>query len=269
MKSISAAAICAFCLIASAPVLHAADRSEDSCTQPPPPPFSKTITADSGPVRAARYVGATSDYPHGVLGDTIEASALLVRIDNGTHAFCTLISAGADRVFEDTAPRIFDLDGDGVSEVIAVASHANHGARLEIYGHPHLGDTFQLLAHTPYIGTRFRWLAPIGAADLDGDGQMEIAFIDRPHLAKTLRIWRYQNGALIEVAAQQGYSNHKIGWPFIAGGIRNCGSGPEMVLATGNWSRVIAAKLRNDIVVTRDLGPYWNPESIADAMICK
>jgi hypothetical protein len=48
----------------------------------------------------------------------------------------------------------------------------------------------RLLAATPHIGSANRWLAPIGAADLDGDGRVEIAYVDRPHLARTLRIWR-------------------------------------------------------------------------------
>jgi hypothetical protein len=46
------------------------------------------------------------------------------------------------------------------------------------------------LASTPWIGQRFRWLAPVAAADLDGDGAMELAYVDRPHLARTLRVWR-------------------------------------------------------------------------------
>ncbi|MEM6374111.1 MAG: VCBS repeat-containing protein [Pseudomonadota bacterium] len=254
---------------AAGQVLDDARGHEDGCDRPAPPPFSEVVTSDQGPVVAARYFGASDAYAHGVLGDAIEATGLLVRYDNGSKVVCDTVQAGPDRVFEDTQPRLVDLTGDGVNEVIAVASHANQGARLEVYGYPELGQDFQLLAHTPYIGTSFRWLAPLGAADLDGDGYMEIAYIDRPHLAKMLRIWRYKDGALSEIATQQGYSNHKIGWPFIVGGLRDCGAGPEMILATGNWSRVVAARLQGDIVVTRDLGAYWSPESVQDALICQ
>lgn len=263
-----------FCaILAAAPamaqILDASRGAEDGCDRPAPPPFSETATSAQGPVVAARYSGATTAYGHGVLGDAVEARDLMVRYEDGTHGFCDIVAAGPDRVFEDTAPRLVDLDGDGVNEVIAVASHAQQGARLEVYGYPGVGQPFQLLAHTPYIGTRFRWLAPLGAADLDGDGHMEIAYIDRPHLAKTLRIWRYKGGRLTEIAEQQGYSNHKIGWPFIAGGLRACGSGPEMILATGNWSRIVAAQLRKGIVVARDIGSYRGPESLRDAALCK
>lgn len=216
----------------------------------------------------ARYVGATTEYGHGVLGDAVEAKGILVRYDNGTRVICDTVEAGAGRVFEDTSPRLHDLNGDGVNEVIAVASQANQGARLEVYGYPGLGQDFQLLAATPYIGTRFRWLAPIGAGDLDGDGHIEIAYIDRPHLAKTLRIWRYKSGMLTEIATQPGYSNHKIGWPFIAGGLRDCGKGPEMILATGNWSRIVAARLEKGRITNRDLGTYRGPDSLTAALAC-
>lgn len=230
--------------------------------------MSETITSENGPVVATRYFGATTDYAHGVLGDTIEARGLLVRYDNGDRVICDTVEAGPDRVFEDTAPRLVDLNSDGVHEVIAVASHADNGARLEVYGYPALGQNFQLLAHTPYIGRSNRWLAPVAAADLDGDGRMEIAYIDRPHLAKTLRVWRYESGRLTEVAVQQGFSNHKIGWPFIAGGLRDCGKGPRMILATGNWSRIVAVELNDGTVKTRNLGPFNGPESLDQAMVC-
>lgn len=249
-------------------VLDAGRGHEDGCDRPAPPPMSEMATSDTGPVVVARYFGATTDYAHGVLGDAIEARGLLVRYDDGDRVICDTVEAGPDRVFEDTAPRLSDLNGNGVKEVIAVASHADQGARLEVYGYPGPGQDFQLLAHTPYIGTRNRWLAPIGAADLDGDGVTEIAYIDRPHLAKTLRIWRYENSRLTEVAARQGFSNHKIGWPFIAGGLRDCGTGVEMILATANWDRLMAVRFENGTVATDDLGAYRKPEDFDKAMNC-
>ncbi|MEL7255875.1 MAG: VCBS repeat-containing protein [Pseudomonadota bacterium] len=264
------AAVICICLAgpSSAQILDPARLAEDGCDLPAPHPFSEPVTAQTGPVVEARYAGATTDYAHGVLGDAIEAAKLMVRYDDGTHVFCDAVTAGPGRVFEDTSPRLADLNGDGLAEVIAVAASATQGARLEVYGYPGRGEAFQLLAHTPYIGTRNRWLAPVGAADLDGDGAMEIAYIDRPHLAKTLRIWRYEDHTLTEIAVQPGFSNHKIGWPFIAGGLRECGDGPDMILATGNWSRVVAVRLRDGTIKARDLGPYGGPESLDSAMSC-
>ncbi|MDT8329203.1 MAG: VCBS repeat-containing protein, partial [Roseovarius sp.] len=171
-------------------------------------------------ITSARYADPTTRYAHGVLGDAVEWGALVLELSDGTRRRLTLPET---LVFEDAAPRLGDLDGDGAPEVIVVESSLSQGARLAIYG------PFGRLAATPHIGRSHLWLAPIGAADLDGDGRIEIAYIDRPHMAKTLRIWRYEPGKLVEVASKPGLSNHKIGWDFIAGGMRHCDDGPEMI----------------------------------------
>ena len=218
------------------------------------------VTPVAAEITKAAYADPTSRYPHGVLGDTIEYGTLVLTLDDGTER---RISLPAERVFEDTAPRVQDLDGDGAPEVIAVESHARLGARLVVFGPE--GE----IAATPNIGTRFRWLAPVGAADLDGDGVMEVAFVDRPHLAKTLRIWRYQEGALAEVATLPGVTNHRIGEPDIAGGIRNCAGGPEMIVADAAWRRLLAVAFQENELIARDIGPHQGRASFADAMACK
>ncbi len=111
---------------------------------------------------AVRYDAPTDRYPHGVLGDELEWGALILELDSGTR----VLRLPANRVFEDTAPRLVDLEGDGAPEVVVVESDASAGARLAVY------DADGLVAATPFIGTRFRWLAPVGAADLDGDGRV-------------------------------------------------------------------------------------------------
>ena len=212
---------------------------------------------------AAEYSDTTGRYPHGVLGDTIEHAALMVRMAAGDSLSARLPQ---DLVFEDSAPRLADLDGDGAPEVITVESHQQKGARLSIWT-VQAGELTRIAA-TPFIGTRFRWLAPVGAADLDGDGRIEIAYVDRPHQTKALRVWRYENGRLSRVADRPGFSNHKIGWPFIVGGIRDCGQGSEMILATGNWTHVVSARLEGRSIKTRTLGRYTGPESVDAALIC-
>ncbi|MEM1401093.1 MAG: VCBS repeat-containing protein, partial [Pseudomonadota bacterium] len=206
-----------------AQVLDAARGHEDGCDRPEGPPFSPIATSENGPVVEARYFEPTRDYGHGVLGDAIESEGLVVRYDDGERVVCDSVLAGPGRVFEDVGPRLADINGDGVNEVIAVAAEERSGARLELYGYPGPGQDFQLLAATPYIGTAFRWLAPIGAADFDGDGRVEIAYVETPHLGKTIRIVAWEGDQLVTIASGAGFSNHRIGEEFISGGVRDCG----------------------------------------------
>ena len=237
------------------------------CVSPDIPPHSAKVTSPNGPVTAAWFAGPTQAYQHGVLGDAIEADHLYVRHADG--AFCDSVTAGPQRVFEDTSPRLIDLDHDGVNEVIVVASHAHQGARLEVYGYPKPGQDFGLLAYTPYIGRAHRWLAPIGAADLDKDGFVEIAYIDRPHLAKTLRIWRYKRGALTPVAELAGLTNHKIGQPYISGGIRQCGDTPEIVTVDARWRTILYTVLDNSgDLHTKRGARFSGPDSLKTALRC-
>ena len=228
--------------------------------------FGQPLAAQE--IVSARYAGPTDRYPHAVLGDAIEHDTLEVALSDGTRRAVTW---PAPLVFEDTAPRLADLDGDGAPEVIVVESHERQGARLAIWGLD--GGRLAQRAATPFIGTRFRWLAPLGAADLDGDGAVEIAWVDRPHLARVLRVWRYvpaEGGArLVPVAAAEGHTNHRIGERDIAGGIRDCGAGPEIVTASADWARLQATRLEGGKLVTGEIGPHEGRQSFAAALACR
>lgn len=208
---------------------------------------------------AARYTDPTDRYPHGVLGDRLEWGALELTLSNGSKRRIVL---PRDRVFEDLEPRLADVDLDGDLEVISIESHQLQGARLAIY------DASGLVAANPYIGTRFRWLAPVVIADLDEDGAIEIAYVDRPHLAKILRVWRFSDSRLFQVASLQGVTNHKIGENFISGGLRDCGAGPEMVVASRNWGSIVSVQLNATKLVARELGTFEGPQSFTTALAC-
>lgn len=210
-------------------------------------------------ITAARYDEPTTRYAHGVLGDAIEYGALTLDTSEGRRLRFVLPE---ERVFEDLEPRLADLDGDARPEVIVVESHRDFGARLAVWG------TGGLAAATDWIGRPNRWLAPVGAADLDGDGTMDIAFVDRPHLAKTVRIFSWRDATLTEVARARGYSNHRIGEDFISGGIRDCGDGPEMVVARGDWSGIVALRWTGEGFAETSLSDETTPAAFAAALAC-
>ena len=221
--------------------------------------LSLPMGAAAEDIRRATYEDPTTRYAHGVLGDAIEHGTLALVTASGKRLRIVLPE---DRVFEDTEPRLFDVDLDGEREVIVVEAQSALGARLSIY------DDTGLVAATPHIGRSNRWLAPIGAADLDGDGAIEIAYVDRPHLAKTARVWRFEDGALVEVGQFPGVTNHRIGERDIAGGIRDCGEGPEMIVADASWNRLLALTFDGEAVSATDIGRHGGRDSFARAMAC-
>jgi len=219
-------------------------------------------------ITAATYAEPVTRYGHNVLGDAAEWGALRLTIDKcldcATSQTATiLIRLPKTRVFEDTSPRLIDLDHDDIPEVIVIESDLAKGARLAVY------DETGLITATPFIGRPYRWLAPLGAADLDGDGSLDLAYIDRPHLAKILRVWRYADRSLIQIANLTGLTNHRIGQTSISGGIRDCGSGPEIVTADARWAQVMVTRLNGTGLVTNAIGPFTDADSLTDALTCK
>ncbi len=230
--------------------------------------LSAGMAAAEADVLSARYDEPTTRYAHGVLGDDVEWGALVLTID--LCPACArvdrqevVIRMHESRVFEDTAPRLVDVDGDGLNEVLVVESHRAKGARVAIY------DGEGLEAYSRYIGQAYRWMAPVGAADFDGDGVVEIAVVDRPHLAKTLTLWRYQPGIMPFVAELRGLTNHRIGEDYISGGVRDCGAGPEMIMADAGWGRIVSVTWDDGKLAARAVAPFDGRDSFKPVMSCQ
>ncbi|SEO79439.1 hypothetical protein SAMN04490248_11295 [Salinihabitans flavidus] len=225
--------------------------------------------AAQGTIIGAEYGDPTTRYDHAVLGDAVEWGSLTMRTDTcrpicGGNGLGTIrITLPETRVFEDIEPKLVDVGAETGKAAMVVESDLRHGARLALYG------AQGMIAATPFIGQRNRWLAPIGAADLDGDGHVEIAYVDRPHLARTLRVWRFQGGALEQVADATGLTNHRIGQDFITGGIRDCGEGPELITVDANWTHIMASRFDGTRIETRRLAPYEARQSVAQVLDCE
>ena len=240
-----------------------------ACVYPGGPPGSEAVTAEGDGVVWAAYSNATDIYRHGVLGDYWEAAALRVLIE-GKLAIgpCEDVAWLRDRaVFEDTSPRIADVTGDGLNDVVVVETSLEAGAQLAVYG---VGDgRFGKLAATPHIGQPNRWLAPAGIADFDGDGVEDVAYVETPHIGGTLRIWSFAGREAREIAAAAGFSNHRIGEAFISGGLRDCGERPELVLPSTDWSRTMLSWLEEGVIRTVTLAEDASPATLAALMACE
>ncbi len=215
-------------------------------------------------IKSAEFSDPTTRYNHGILGDAIEYGSLHISvIDKVTGKNNTVtIELPWDHVFEDIKPRLADIDNDGNLEVVVIETDVSKGAALAVY------DEFGKLAETPHIGRSHRWLAPVGIADFNGDGDMDIAYIDRPHLAKKLRVWSYRNGKLVKIASAKNLTNHKIGWDFITGGVRDCGTGLEIITANGGWRKIMSTRMKGMTLRSETIGPYNGPDSLNAALGC-
>jgi len=215
-------------------------------------------------ITAARYGDPTTRYDHGILGDAVEWGTLVLTLDGGTTRRFILPET---LVFEDTAPRLADLDADGSPEVIVVESSLTAGARLTVYG-PN-----GRLASTDYIGRKNRWLAPVGAADFTGDGRLEIAMVVTPHLAGRVDLLAFDGRSLSLIVRTSGLTNHRIGDPDIAGGIRICQNTPQMLLAKMPWrksgdSKMVAVSLSSGSLEVSPFKEPFTPQNVAKAKNC-
>lgn len=237
-----------------------------ACDYPGPAPGQTEARAPGDGVIWAGYSNATDRYPHGALGDGWEAGGL--RAMSATAGPCELaVILPEDTVFEDVGPRIADIDGDGLNDIVVVESRYGEGASLAVYGVA--AGELRKIAATPPIGSTNRWLAPVGIADLDGDGHLDIAYVETPHLGKTLRIWTWRDGGLVEIARSAGLTNHRFGEDFISGGVRDCGAGPELIVATADWREIVSVAYGDGGWSRRPLGRNRGPGSFAAALACQ
>ena len=168
------------------------------------------VARGTGTIADAWLADATTRYRHFVLGSPYEAASLMVRLRDGKLLRLTLPD---DSVFEDRQPRLADLDGDGIDEIVLVRSYLNRGAALAVIA---VRDAaLSIVAETPPTGSPNTWLNPAGIADFDGDGMVDIAYVQMPHVLGLLRIWTLRSGRLIEIASMPDTSNHVIGSPHL------------------------------------------------------
>ena len=210
-------------------------------------------------ITSARLTDATGRYDHGVLGDALEWGGLELSLSDGKRLKVTLPES---RVFEDVEARLGDFDGDGRAEVMVVETNIATGGSLAIY------DQTGKRAATDHIGQTHRWLAPAGWGDFDGDGRTEIAYVDRPHLARELVFLQLDGNKLTEIARLKGVTNHRIGDNRISGGVRRCDGKDSLILATADWQSVVEVTLTESGPKARQVKPLRSARDFDRARTC-
>lgn len=157
-------------------------------------------------IKGAHYADPVARYGHFALGRPHEYARLTVTTSTGRQL---MLQLPEEEVFEDLAPRRVRLAADAAEVLLAIVSRRDSGSRLALIGLSN--DGLAISAQSPAIGTPMRWLNPVGAVDLDGDGLQEIAAVITPHIGGTLKVYRQQGAVLVEIAALPGFSNHMYG----------------------------------------------------------
>lgn len=183
----------------------------------------------------------TARYQHFAFGDRFHAATLVAKLNDGS---IYEYEAPQNMVFEDRHVRLADLNNDGTDELIVVMSSMSEGSSLAVFSADRKG--LQLLASTPHIGTTFRWLNPAGIEDYDGDGNLEIALVEKPHLSKQLQFWRLAQNKMELVATMERFSNHKGGSPdqLLSASIDINGDGiADLLIPDADRSSIMAVTL--------------------------
>jgi hypothetical protein len=156
----------------------------------------------------------TLRYPHRALGSPVHAGSVhaLVRSRSGQWVLVER-TLPLNRVYEDRVPRIVDLDRDGSEEIVLIEADLLKGAALVVLGIEHTprGPVLTERAHGPFVGSSFRWLNPVGVADFDQDGHLDLASVVTPHIGGVLQLLHVRPGSLVPFASVMDVSNHRMG----------------------------------------------------------
>lgn len=166
----------------------------------------------------AGLVAATDIYPHGVLGDPLEGTAVeLLDLETGVRS---RIQVDPPSVIEGISPLLADLDADGEVEVLVTISNGQVGARLAVY---RLDGT--LMASSEPIGLGGRWRNQLAVAPVGPEGEVEVIDVLTPHIGGVVEYFRLVDDHLVRVATAAEFTTHVYGTGNLDMGIVADGDG--------------------------------------------
>lgn len=153
----------------------------------------------------AVLAGATTRYPHGVLGDDLEASRVVI-IDSESAEIVGEAIVPEPSVIEGISAIWGDADGDGDDEILVTISNSDVGAALAVFD-----DDGSLVAEGPPIGRSNRWRNQLGIGPTGPNGEIEIVDVRVPHIGGVVEYFRLDGSEITFITQQSGYTSHVYG----------------------------------------------------------
>lgn len=172
-------------------------------------PDARLVVNSSGQI--AVYAEATDGrYVHGIMGDDLEGSALvIVEIVDSSLQVTMRVDLQGEDVFEGLSPIWADVDEDGIDDLITTVSNGSLGAQIRVYTVNHDGQVSFIPG--PAIGQGFRWRHQLVWGAFGPNGEMELVDVLTPHIGGIVEFMRYDGERLVVVESLSGYTSHVIG----------------------------------------------------------
>ena len=168
-------------------------------------PDARLVRDETGLV--ALLGGATEErYQHGVLGDNLEASQIVLLATDPTLRIARTIDLPSPDVVEGIMPIWGDLNGDGTRELVVTVSNGTSGGRAVVYG-----QDGRILGEGPGFDRGGRWRHPIAVGPFAPDGSQELVVVRTPHIGGVVEFYQLADGELHLTASLPGYTSHQIG----------------------------------------------------------
>lgn len=176
-------------------------------------PDARVTLADldgDGAPEAVVLSDPTERYPHGILGDRVEATGVtVIGLSANGLSLRARYRLSVPAVFEDLVPLLAPIEAEGRPAILVARSSPEQGAAVVALGWKE--GALVSVAESPPAGQPDRWTHLLGAADISGGGAPEVIAVRTPHIGGVLTAYRRRGPALVAVAQTAGYSSHAIG----------------------------------------------------------
>ncbi|MCA9881619.1 MAG: hypothetical protein KC708_01555 [Anaerolineae bacterium] len=207
-------------------------------------PDARLVINDIGQI-AVYAAGTNQRYVHGIMGDDVEGTALVVvEVVEDRLQIISRVDLLDDNIYEGLSPMWADVDGDSIQDLITTVSNGGDGARNRVYLFD--GGTLTREIDGTIIGRPNRWQHQLAWGPFGVDGEMLLVDVLTPHIGGIVRFHRYTGSSLEVVAEIGGHTSHVIGsrnLDMAVAGDFNGDGRPEIVLPTQDRTQLDGIQL--------------------------